>query len=56
MSKPAHVPTSHDTQPPERQIDADTARILAERLERDEPSDPWPVVKKRILDSRRPKA
>ena len=56
MSKSAHIPAGHDTEPPEHQVDTEAARILAQRLERDEPSDPWPVVKKRILESRRPKA
>lgn len=51
--KPQRVPARPDGEKPE-QVDPETARILAERLERDEPSEPWPVVKKRILDSRRP--
>ena len=51
--KHAHIPARLDAEQPD-QMDPETARILAERLARDEPSDPWPVVKKRILDSRRP--
>ena len=53
MSKPAHAPARPDTKQPD-QVDPETVRILRERLEHDEPSDPWPVVKKRILQSRRP--
>jgi hypothetical protein len=53
MSKPARIPTRPDAEQSD-QVDPETARILAERLERDEPSEPWPVVKKRILESRRP--
>ena len=53
MSKPERLPARPAAKRPD-QVDPETARILAERLERDEPSDPWPVVKKRILDSLRP--
>lgn len=33
-------------------ISPEVEQILRERLARDEPSDPWPVVKRRILERR----
>jgi hypothetical protein len=54
MSKPQPAPKRLAADESAPQIDAETQRILEERLERDEPSDPWPVVKQRILKRRRP--
>ena len=47
--KPAPSPTRPDAEP-EQPLGAETRRILEERLARDEPSEPWAVVKKRILE------
>ena len=38
--------------PGEHQVDEETARILTERLKEHDQGDPWPVVKKRILERR----
>ncbi len=49
-SKPQSIPTRPDAERPQPQLDAETQRTLEERLERDEPSEPWAAVKKRILE------
>ena len=49
MRNPERLPVRPEAEQPER-LDPETERILRERMSRDEPSEPWSVVKKRILE------
>ena len=48
-ANPERIPIRSEPEQSER-LDEETKRILAERLELNEPAEPWAVVKKRILE------